>query len=50
MKVLIVDKDGYLGFCEIDAGFLPYQTWEEYYPEKRMIMAISYLIYPRKER
>lgn len=34
MKVLIVDKDGYLGFCEIDAGFLPYQTWEEYYAEK----------------
>ncbi len=34
MRVLIVDKEGYLGYCEIDASLLPCQTWEEYYVEK----------------
>lgn len=35
MKVLIVDKEGYLGYCEIDSSLLPSQTWEEYYVEQK---------------
>lgn len=34
MKVLIVDQNGYLSYCDIEASLLPFQTWKEYYVEK----------------